>query len=66
MTKHGTIRSPDVNRAIHLLALKELGRLLEEAANQHFTGQVSVTIDAKNGRLGQPRVMSNRFADVEL
>jgi len=61
----GTIQ-PELNRARRLLATKELDRLLETASDHRFTGSVSVTIDAKNGRLGQPRLKTDRFADVDL
>jgi len=55
-----------VNRARHRLALAELDRLLCTAADGRFTGTVSITVAAKNGRLGQPRLRVDRFADVDL
>ena len=61
----GTIRPTELNVARRRLAIKELDRLLETAADHRFTGTVSITVAAKEGRLGQPRLATDRFADVD-
>jgi uncharacterized protein (DUF2141 family) len=65
MAKSATIPA-ELNKARHRLALASLDRLLEKAANQHFTGKVAVEVNSKDGRLGQPRLVCERFADPEL
>ena len=52
----------DVNRARKLLAHRGLDRLLAEATHPSYTGEVSVTLTVRDGRLGTPKLGSMRFA----
>jgi len=55
----------DRNRAVRLAAVRELDRLLTKATAPDFTGNVSVEISSKDGRLGVPKVGCTRFGIVD-
>jgi hypothetical protein len=50
------VRRADVNRARKIQAIRELSRLLDEAIDPAFTGNVGVDVPAKTGNLGPVKV----------
>lgn len=53
----------DVNRARKIIAVRELQRLLEEAIDPKFTGNVAVEIAAKQGRLNTPKTRREQWPE---
>lgn len=58
-------QTPDENRAIRLLAIREWDRLLTEATKPNFRGTVAVEINSKDGRLSQPKLTRVQFGSSE-
>jgi len=66
MPQSVTIPLAKLNKARHRLALSSLDRLLEKALDPRFTGRVIVEVHSKNGRLGQPKLTTDHFADPDF
>jgi hypothetical protein len=55
----------DLIRDLRIGLHRELDRLMDTATNPLFTGNVSITVCSKCGRLGVPKVSVDRFGLAE-
>ena len=49
-----------------MLAVRELDRLLKEATDTRFSGEIVVAVKSHKGHLQQPRATASGFVDPEL
>ncbi len=66
MPKSAIIPPTEVNEARRRLAVMELDRLLKEATDPRFSGEIVVAVKSHKGHLQQPRATAGGFIDPEL
>jgi hypothetical protein len=60
------IRPADRIVALRLWLHRQLDRLYDEACDKEFTGNVALTISAKDGRPGEPKLLVERYGVSEF